>query len=110
MDHVENKRIYSEMHDAKVFNRNRLDEIEEIRRKYVNKLGKDCPAKKDEFLGLFSNSKLEKLHIKEKKTLCLLLFWVFIYLSWSVEVTACITSAPETTHPKTEIIIPIPIV
>ena len=67
MDHVENKRIYSEMHDAKNFNRNRLDEIEEIRRKYVNKLGKDCPAKKDEFLGLFSNSKLEKLHIKKKR-------------------------------------------
>ena len=50
-----------------------LVEIEEIRRrlsklkKCIQKLGKDSPATKDEFLGFFSNSKWEKLHITEKK-------------------------------------------
>ena len=50
-----------------------LVEIEEIRKrlsklkKCIQKLGKDSPAKKDEFLGFFSNQKWEKLHITEKK-------------------------------------------
>ena len=71
------KQTCSEMHNSchKIFdiNKNMLVEIEEIRRrlsklkKCVQRLGKDAPAIKDEFLGFFSNSKWEKLHIKEKK-------------------------------------------
>ena len=36
-------------------------------KKCIEKLGKNSPAKKDEFFWFFSNSKWEKLHITEKK-------------------------------------------
>ena len=79
------KQTYSEMHNScnKIFdiNKNMLVEIEEIRRrlsklkKCIQKLGKDSPAKKDEFLVLFFKFIVGEITCQRKeKTLCLPLF------------------------------------
>ena len=84
------KQTYSEIHNScnKIFdiNKNMLVEIEEIRRrlsklkKCIQKLGKDSPAKKDEFLFFFQIQS-GRNYISKKRKDTLLTIVLSVYLS-----------------------------
>ena len=86
------KQTYSEMHNScnKIFNKNMLFEIEEIRRrlsklkKCIQKLGKDSPAKKDEFLVVVFQIQSGKNYISKKRKDTLPIIVLSVYLSISI--------------------------